>query len=502
MAAETIRHVIQEPLHQSGIASSTNWPVIYSDFDIVFSREQGSSTVSWSLPSESNVWYSGNTQNGEGGFGYPFHYYISIDVSSPTDDDLWTIMWKPITDYGNKNWVNSVHCEAPSSSFTCAKDTATLYIWAAGGDEGCYHDVGGELYPCYNGSLVLLHTITLSVPTYEVKYPIVYDANGGTGAPDNQVKSSLSDLILSSDEPTYPLSITYHNNPDDVRSVSRTFIEWQAYDNCSTSSYLYRADGDGTTTRFPRSAQGFNPEAGTIDRVQINKWYTSNYTFEDNHVIFDEAPPVGERNVNIYWTSKPSYSGAAGTYSLGDTYTENKAAYMVAQWGSASFNPIALPVQYVTITFNFNGGTGSPSSKTVARASLGYDTSSSSSAYPYVPGTTATTTTDLELYPKYGNATLAYSQLPTPTRAGYSFTGWYRDSQLTDLIPVGTDIVTSVNMTIYAGWSALPLHQFTSGGEWGSIGPYVWQFGSDQQWHKVAHVYKFDGTNWIDLSDS
>ena len=103
--------------------------------------------------------------------------------------------------------------------------------------------------------------------------------------------------------------------------------------------------------------------------------------------------------------------------------------------------------------------------------------------------------------------------MPTPTRAGYSFTGWYRDSQLTDLIPVGTDIVTSVNMTIYAGWSALPLHQFTSGGEWGSIGPYVlhdfflyhfMRYGATPEKIKYIALQVFDGmydeetiTKWL-----
>ena len=483
------------------VASSGAYPDIGMKFTITFTRESGQQKVTWAT-SNTDDWLPDY-----GKYGFELFVYVAVNPSNPSNpsyDELWTILSKD--NYTAENWWTTVDIYNrgyPTDTgcyINTTESTANVYVYVS---SDCTSGNDGHL--CYGSPefrYYCIHSFTATVPTYEQKYDVIYDANGGVGEPEPQKKSSLSDLTLSEDEPTFPLSITYHNSPDDVRSVSKTFLNWKAYDTRTYDEYSYKADGDGTTTTFPRSVRGFNPPASEIKGVNVDGHKVAFYQFEDNHVTLSTPPRTGTNNVVIGFKSYPSYSGEIGTYSPGDTYSENKDAYMVAQWGSASFDPIPLPTLYVPITFNFNSGTGSPSSKSVARASLGYDTTQASTSYPYVPGTTATTTTDLDLYPKYGNATLPYNQLPTPTREGYSFTGWYRDAQLTDLIPAGTDIVTSTDMTIYAGWSALPLHQFTSGGDWGSIGPYVWQFGSDNQWHKVAHVYKFDGTNWVDLSDT
>ena len=43
-----------------------------------------------------------------------------------------------------------------------------------------------------------------------------------------------------------------------------------------------------------------------------------------------------------------------------------------------------------------------------------------------------------------------------PTRANYSFTGWYRDAACTQAWDFGTDEMPDANLTLYAGWSYLP----------------------------------------------
>lgn len=69
-----------------------------------------------------------------------------------------------------------------------------------------------------------------------------------------------------------------------------------------------------------------------------------------------------------------------------------------------------------TVTFNANGGTVSPSSKTVT----------------------------------YGEA---YGEFPTPTRAGYTFTGWYTEASGGTRV-LGTDTVAiTADQTLYAHWT-------------------------------------------------
>lgn len=46
-------------------------------------------------------------------------------------------------------------------------------------------------------------------------------------------------------------------------------------------------------------------------------------------------------------------------------------------------------------------------------------------------------------------------ELATPVRTGYTFTGWYSDKDLTDLVGMGGDELTlTKNVTVYAGWEA------------------------------------------------
>ncbi|MDE7243042.1 MAG: InlB B-repeat-containing protein, partial [Oscillospiraceae bacterium] len=72
-----------------------------------------------------------------------------------------------------------------------------------------------------------------------------------------------------------------------------------------------------------------------------------------------------------------------------------------------------------TVTFNANGGTVTTKSKTVTK----------------------------------GNS---YGTLPTPTRPGYTFNGWYTASSGGTRIYSTTTVNLSANQTLYAHWTAAP----------------------------------------------
>ena len=73
----------------------------------------------------------------------------------------------------------------------------------------------------------------------------------------------------------------------------------------------------------------------------------------------------------------------------------------------------------MTVTFNPNGGTVSPTSKTVTNGS-------------------------------------GYGALPTPTRSGYSFDGWFTAASGGTLVTATTQVTASANHTLYAHWTAKP----------------------------------------------
>ena len=193
-------------------------------------------------------------------------------------------------------------------------------------------------------------------------------------------------------------------------------------------------------------------------------------------------------------------SADGNTYQPGGEYSRNEDCTMTAQWGSASFTALSIPNRYYTVTYNYNGGTGSPASVTCQRTEVGYATSPGSTTKVYDQGVTYNQdiTSNLSLYPIYGDATL--TSLPTPTRKGYTFLGWYKESTFVNAVVL--PLTLTGDTTLYAKWSALPIHLFTNG-KWESIGPYVWRFNANaNQWERVAHIYKFNANTqqWEDLS--
>lgn len=72
-----------------------------------------------------------------------------------------------------------------------------------------------------------------------------------------------------------------------------------------------------------------------------------------------------------------------------------------------------------------------------------------------------TSVTDQYVY--YGNT---YGTLPTPTRTGYTFLGWFTASSGGTLIMVHTEVTATTNHTLYAHWgvtkTATPVVTFDS----------------------------------------
>ena len=83
---------------------------------------------------------------------------------------------------------------------------------------------------------------------------------------------------------------------------------------------------------------------------------------------------------------------------------------------TSQFSVVDSTTQTYTVTFNANGGSVSPSSKTVT----------------------------------YGST---YGTLPTPTRTGYTFDGWYTSSSGGSQVTSSTKVTTASNHTLYAHWT-------------------------------------------------
>ena len=101
-----------------------------------------------------------------------------------------------------------------------------------------------------------------------------------------------------------------------------------------------------------------------------------------------------------------------------------------------------------TVTYNANGGTVSSSSKTVSQSFTNWNTAANGSGTAYNAGATYSANANVTLYAQYANPSIG--SLPTPTRSGYAFDGWYTaangGTKITDTTKV------TANTTVYAHW--------------------------------------------------
>ena len=414
MSETTTFTVSGRRIHGSGVANCGSYPDIKVSFTLQFTRDSiNDPTVHWSMTSLN---WSHPTS---GSFGYRFQSTISVSMGSA--DNGYAFLNKNNTTAAY--WWNSVVLSRPTDQtlLDATGNTVNIYIrvrknsssWSGCMSSGhfCYGDGGGYY---------TVATYTATLPTYAAQSTITYNANGGSGAPEPQIKEVEVPITLSTTVPIYELPINYHNpiNPTSV-NLYRPFIEWNTLQ-----------DGTGT---------GYDP---------------------------------------------------------GDQYSIDASCTLYAQWGNAVLDPISLDPQYITVTYNVGSGSTAPTPTQHYRPELGYSTTSGSSTVDYVVGTSYNITTGLDLYPVYGKATVSYASLPVPAQPGYAFDGWYREPELIN--KVTSDILTDINITLYAKWKFIPVRKFDDN-TWQEDGQYVWRFnGTD--WEKVAHVYLFNGTVWVDQS--
>lgn len=141
------------------------------------------------------------------------------------------------------------------------------------------------------------------------KYTVSYNANGGSGAPADQIKEHGKSLILSSSEPTTPkkYTVTYDANGGSVspasKSVSCTFDSWIAN---TSGKQFYPGDTYDINEDVELYAQWINNSAGTLatptrDGYKFIGWFTE---VEDGIQV--TADTIIDSDITLYaiWEDK------------------------------------------------------------------------------------------------------------------------------------------------------------------------------------------------------
>ena len=182
------------------------------------------------------------------------------------------------------------------------------------------------------------------------------------------------------------------------------------------------------------------------------------------------------------------------TYSKGATSDTTISAKCKIRYSTQTFNAVVPKGGYYTVTFNANGGTTPTASKTVTYGNT-YGTlptptrtgyifngwfTSSSGGTQVTASTSVTLTANQTLYAQWtantytvnydANGTAEfpasvdpasqtktfgspYGSMPTPTRTGFGFDGWYTEAVGGTLVTSGTTVSITAAQTLYAHWT-------------------------------------------------
>ena len=368
-----------------------------------------------------------------------------------------------------------------------AGDVCTIYslpsagtkveYWLVGGQADVRNDVasvrvaaGEQTHAVqYSSQYSFTNPVYVGARFCYISYGVSFAANGGSG--------SMSALSGKTYDESFALSANV------FAKTGYTFSGWK--------------DSAGRTFSNRQTVDG--SQFGVVDDG-TNVTLTAQWTANTYTVTFDAnggTTPTATKSVTYASTYGTLPTPTKSGYSFAGWYTAASGGTQVTS--STTVSITAAQTLYAhwtantyTVTFNANGGTTPTATKSVTYASTygtlptptksgysfaGWYTAASGGAQ-VTSSSTVSITAAQTLYahwtarsftvtfnpgakgsvdPTYTTVTYdsTYGTLPTPTRAGYTFGGWWTNSDGTGTqITAATKVTITANQTLYAKWTA------------------------------------------------
>lgn len=379
---------------------------------------------------------------------YHYNYNAAVGVLHNTTDSGWKFKgWKVTLSYSSSS---SYYGQVLSKGGT---QSGKEYTFDENYTDAVVAQVGGSSsYP-----------ITIEALYEAQTYTIRYDANGGSNPPADQTATVGANWTCATGTPTKSYKRFLGWSKSDV-ATSASYVGGQTYASLTSTAgstvTLYAVWGDSScTVTFNANGGSVSPSSKT---VTLGQAYGTLPT-----------PTYSGRTFVGWFTS--SSGGSQVTASTTVTNASNHTLY--AHWTT----------QYV-LKYDANGGEGAPSSQSFTssvtistkrptfqyRNFVGWSANSSATTASYFGGQTYTFTGNVTLYAVWSDVQVTvsfnanggtvspssktvtvgqtYGTLPTPSRYGYVFFGWYTATTGGSVVVSSTQVTNSANHTIYAVW--------------------------------------------------
>lgn len=335
-------------------------------------------------------------------------------------------------------------------------DCNTIWIYKPDGSSEYHQNVGNSFTISFSqaGSYEALveawndigSCISEKVSFVIGKYEIKYNVSGYK----NQTKYFNETIGIISTKPTgKSFIVTYNANGGTVSSssktVSQTFTNWNTAANGSGTAYNAGATYS-TNASVTLYAQYANPSIGSLPTptrsgYAFDDWYTSangGTKITDSTKVTENTTVYAHWKANAYTVSYNVNGGTGSIASQTKTHDTNLTLTTTKPTGKS-----------FTVSYNANGGNVSSSSKTVSQTFTNWNTAANGSGTAYNAGATYSANASVTLYAQYANPSIG--SLPTPTRSGYAFDGWYTAANGGTKITDSTKV--TANTTVYAHWT-------------------------------------------------
>ncbi len=168
-------------------------------------------------------------------------------------------------------------------------------------------------------------------------------------------------------------------------------------------------------------------------------------TSYENGASVSNLSSINGATVNLY--AKWEANKYTVTYNYNNATGGNSVANKIVTYNSA-YKELPTPTRSYTISFNSNQGTACTNQ--IATWNFENWFKESNFTTPVTADTIVSTADNHTIYAKWSNGKIT---LPTPTRTGYIFRGWYSDSEFKNQVSNTTQY--NSNTTLYAKWEAI-----------------------------------------------